>query len=95
MSKVNNDKLTDIHIDGLNSWDGEKVISIYPNGLSIQTFSVRAEQDHNSTEFWCAMEKLDDIGVSRIDPSNGKTYSIVGRIAWLTRNKTIEIPKHD
>jgi len=96
MSKVNNNKLLDIHIDGLNKWDGKQIISLYPkNGYGLQDFAVRAEADHQSTEFWCAMEILDDIDVPRVDPDNGQTYSIVGRIAWLTRNKTKVIPKDE
>ena len=92
-NRVKNKKLLDIHIDGLNKWNGEKIISLYPkNGYGLQEFSMREEERYNSTEFWCAMKILDDLKVPRVNVENNQSYSIVGRIAWLTRNKVIEIP---
>jgi hypothetical protein len=37
-----------------------------------------------STEFSCAMRKLDDLGIPRKD-EEGETYSIVGRINLLAK----------
>ena len=83
-----NRRLSDIHIDLIKEWDGEDSIVIDPDGSGgYQSFSNREEQRYNSTEFWCAMKKLDDLKVPRVDESNGQTYSIVGRIMWLSNNR--------
>jgi len=96
MNKVDNEQLLPIHVDGLNKWDGKQIISLYPkNGFGLQDFAVKAEQEYNSTEFWCAMEVLDDLKVPRVDSENGQNYSIVGRIAWMTRNKVTEIKRDE
>ena len=52
------------------------------------TFAMSEKTKYDSTEFWCAMEKLDDLNVPRIDESNGETYSIVGRIMRLYKDAT-------
>lgn len=82
-----NKNLTELQINGIKEWDGKKVLSINPSGsLLHQDFAIVEEQRYNSTEFWCAMKKLDDLKVPRIDIDNDQTYSIVGRIMWLSRN---------
>lgn len=96
MNKVENEKIQSLHADGLNKWDGKQVISLYPkNSYGLQSFAANAEKEYNSTEFWCAMEFLDDLEVPRVDSENGQNYSIVGRIAWMSRNEVKEIPRQD
>lgn len=81
-----NKNLTELQINGIKEWDGKKVLSVYPRGsLGLQDFAIEEEQRYNSTEFWCAMKKLDDLKVPRIDMDNGQTYSIVGRIMLLSK----------
>jgi len=89
--------LSDLHKEGIKEWGkdfGEsEVLQLFPKGpLGKISFSTLAEQEHQSTEFWCAMKVLDDLEVPREDES-GKSYSIVGRIAWMTRNKVKVIKK--
>jgi len=81
-----NSKLSELQIEGIKNWDGEKVLSIKPNGAyGLQDFAMAEEQRYNSTEFWCAMQKLDDLKIPRIEEETGKTFSIVGRIVWLAK----------
>lgn len=40
--------------------------------------------DYEATEYWCAMQYLDELEIPRED-KNGETYSIVGRIKLLIR----------
>ena len=81
-----NSKLSELQIEGIKNWDGKKVLSIEPKGAyGLQDFEMREEQSYNSTEFWCAMQKLDDLKVPRIEEETGKTFSIVGRIMWLAK----------
>lgn len=82
-----NDNLTILQIDEINSWGGEEVLSLYPRGLvGKRSLQREQEMEYQSTEFWCAMKKLDDLGIPRIDKSLNKTYSIVGRIQWMMDN---------
>lgn len=81
-----NNNLSDLQIEGIKNWDGEKVLSIEPRGAyGLQDFAMKEEERYNSTEFWCAMQKLDDLKVPRIEEETGKTFSIVGRIMWLAK----------
>ena len=84
-----NDNLTELQKDGIKKWDGKEVLSLYPvanGGYGLMKMSTKNNESYQSTEFWCAMEKLDDLKVPRVDESNGETYSVVGRIMWLSRN---------
>lgn len=91
-------KLTDFHKQGIEKWGsffGEtEVLQLYPptesridGGYGTAKFATLEKDRYQSTEFWCAMEYLDDLNVPRVDESNGETYSIVGRIMWLKNNK--------
>ncbi len=77
--------LQDFHGEALEKWNGEGVISLcnYPLSVGYSTVGQDNETNYQSTEFWCAMEVLDDLKVPRIEESSGKTFSIVGRIQWL------------
>lgn len=57
-----------------------------PDVVGHKTFKQQAEDEFNATEFWLAMQYLDDIGIPRED-DDGQTYSIVGRIKYLKNNK--------
>jgi hypothetical protein len=83
-----NDNLSDLQKDGIKKWTGKDVLTINPKGsYGNQSFKNRAEEEYNSTEFWCAMQILDDMKVPREEKETDKTYSIVGRIKWLAENK--------
>ena len=84
-----NNKLSELQVKMIDNWNGEDVLSLYSNGsTSIQTFSSREEERFESIEFSCAMKKLDDLMIPRIDELN-KEFSIVGRIMWLYRQSNI------
>jgi hypothetical protein len=83
MNSKMNSKLSDLQIEAIKNWDGEKVLSLEPNeGYTLQDFALKEEERYGATEFWCAMQKLDDLKVPRTD-KEGKEYSIVGRIKRL------------
>ena len=79
--------LKKIHKDELNDWDGTGIISFCNNPVSVGYTTVKQENErnYNSTEFWCAMQILDDLKVPRKEISTGEPYSIVGRIMWLSK----------
>lgn len=92
MSKI---ELTDLHKQGIEEWGKDfgksEVLQLYPKGsLGKISFASLAEQEYQSTEFWCAMEFLDDLEVPRGN-EKGENYSIVGRLAWMSRNKVKEV----
>jgi len=82
---MKNKNLSKLQIEDIENWDGKNVLLIYPNGnIGTKTFKTIADEEYNSTEFWCAMKKLDDLEVPRIDiDHDNEAYSIVGRIMWL------------
>lgn len=83
---------SDIQEDAIERWDGKNVLSLYPNGsYSVTKFSDLAETEHESVEFQCAMQVLDDMGVPRKEEATGEIYSIVGRIKWLENSKRIQV----
>lgn len=87
-------KLNKLQKQAVNQWDGKSIISIYPNGtIQIQEFSINQQQSHAAESCECAMKKLDDLNVPRIDSSCGKEFSLIGRISWLQKNtaKIIEM----
>ena len=97
-------ELTNFHAEGIENWGSEfgdkEVLQLFPPKNEGDTgsygqisFENLANQEYQSTEFWCAMQKLDDLGVPREDSGNGEKYSIVGRIAWMTRNEVPVVEK--
>lgn len=90
MKMKTNSNLNELQIEAIENWDGNKILSINPNGSTThQGFAERQQESYDATEFWCAMQKLDDLNVPRIDESNGQTYSVVGRIMWLAKNTNL------
>lgn len=86
------DKFNDIQEDAIERWDGNNVLSLYPNGsYSICKFGDLAEIEHESVEFQCAMQVLDDMRIPRKDSETGEIFSIVGRIKWLENSKRIQV----
>lgn len=81
---MKNKNLSDLQIAEIEEWDGKNVLLIYPNGSAgAKAFKTVADEEYDSNEYWCAMKKLDDLKVPRIDNSCDEVYSIVGRIMWL------------
>lgn len=86
------DNFSDIQEDAIERWDGKNVLSLYPNGsYSVAKFADLAETEHESVEFQCAMQVLDDMGVPRKEEVTGEIYSIVGRIKWLENSKRLQV----
>lgn len=87
------DKLSELHKESLKKWDGKGVISFChnPDSVGYSTVIIDNETNYNSTEFWCAMEVLDDLKVPRKEIGTNKEYSIVGRIKWLERKTHLVI----
>jgi hypothetical protein len=84
-----NTKLSEIQKVVIQDWDGERILSISPNGSThLQSFQSKQTESYQSEEFWCAMKVLDDLGIPRVD-ERGQTYSIVGRIMFMTRAQYI------
>lgn len=85
---MENKNLNDLQKEGIEKWDGADVLSVYPGGsYGNMSFANAQDQSINATEFWCAMEVLDDLEVPRKEEGTNRPYSIVGRIMWLKNNK--------
>ena len=85
-----NSKLSELQIEGIKNWDGNLVLSLEPRGAyGLQDFQLKEEEKYNSTEFCCAIQKLDDLNVQRIEEETGKTFSIVGRIMYLVKQNVM------
>ena len=86
-----NKNLSKLHEKSLKEWNGEGIISFCnePDSVGYSTIKIENEKNYNSTEFWCAMQILDDLKVPRKEVGTNKPYSIVGRIKWLERKHNL------